>query len=330
MVRVLGGRYQLVEALATGGMGTVWVAQDAVLSRRVAVKILRTDLAADPNFRERFRREAVAAGALSHPGIVAVFDAGEDHGVVYLVMEFIDGPSLRQQLDQRGPPTWPVAARITHDIALALAAAHAHGVVHRDIKPANILLASGALPKVADFGIAKTAGVSADLTHSGMVVGSARYLAPEQVHGEPADARTDIYAIGLLLYELLTGRLPFHGETETQIALARLTTAPAALPATVPTSLARVVEQCLAVAPSSRYQTANLLAEDLHSALQPPSPPRAVPARPSTRILNAPAAPPRPRRRGRPRHPLYFALLLPALFAVGVVTGYLATQAFVT
>ena len=201
--RVLGGRYQLVEPLARGGMATVWVADDPVLSRRVAVKILRADLAADDGTRARFRHEAIAAARLSHPNIVATYDTGDDDGIAYIVMELVDGPTLRHLIDEqrRRCPSRDVI-RIGKQVADALDAAHRAGLVHRDVKPANVLVPPDGPVKVTDFGIAKAAGGD-DLTRTGTVMGTARYLAPEQVNGRPTDARTDVYALGLLIYEML-------------------------------------------------------------------------------------------------------------------------------
>ena len=222
---MLGGRYQLVSALARGGMATVWVGQDTLLDRRVAVKTLHPELSGDAGLRSRFRHEAVAAARLSSPGIVATYDTGEDDGVGYIVMEFVDGPNLRRVLDERGPLPIADTARIGREVATALDHAHRQGVIHRDVKPANVLVPPGGPVKVTDFGIAKAGG--GELTRTGTVVGTARYLAPEQLRGEPVDARTDIYALGLVLYEMLTGELPFHGDTEMAISLARLSVAPA-------------------------------------------------------------------------------------------------------
>ncbi len=221
--RVLGGRYRLVSPIARGGMATVWVADDPVLSRRVAVKILREDLAADEGTRARFRHEAVAAARLSHPNIVSTYDTGDDDGIAYIVMELIDGPTLRHLIDEHGGLPVADVIRIGKQVADALDAAHRAGLVHRDVKPANVLVPPAGPVKVTDFGIAKAAG-AADLTRTGTVMGTARYLSPEQVNGRPTDPRTDVYALGLLIYEALCGHPPFGGDTEIATAMARLTT----------------------------------------------------------------------------------------------------------
>ena len=221
--RVLDGRYRLVSPVARGGMATVWVGEDTLLTRRVAVKTLHPELAFDEALRARFRNEAVAAARLADPGIVATYDTGDDEGVGYIVMEFVDGPTLRRVLDARGRLAIVESVRIGREVASALAAAHREGIVHRDVKPANVLVPAVGPVKVTDFGIAKATGDD-DLTRTGAVMGTARYLAPEQVSGEPADARTDVYALGLLLYEMLCGAPPFGGETDVATAMARLTT----------------------------------------------------------------------------------------------------------
>ena len=185
---MLGGRYHLVEPLALGGMASVWIADDPVLSRRVAVKILRDDLASDPATRTRFRNEAIAAARLNHPNVVATYDTGDDGGTAYIVMELIDGPTVRQLLQERGPLPVREVIRIGVQVADALEAAHRAGLVHRDVKPPNVLVPPAGTVKVTDFGIAKAAG-GHDLTRTGTVMGTARYLAPEQVNGRPTDAR---------------------------------------------------------------------------------------------------------------------------------------------
>ena len=183
---MLGGRYHLVEPLARGGMASVWIADDPVLSRRVAVKILRDDLASDPATRTRFRNEAIAAARLNHPNVVATYDTGDDDGTAYIVMELIDGPTVRQLLREHGPLPVREVIRIGIQVADALEAAHRAGIVHRDVKPPNVLVPPAGPVKVTDFGIAKAVGGD-DLTRTGTVMGTARYLAPEQVNGRPTD-----------------------------------------------------------------------------------------------------------------------------------------------
>ncbi len=264
---ILGGRYRLEAPLARGGMAQVWSGEDVLLARRVAVKTLLPELAVREDIRIRFRREAVAAARLAHPGVVATYDTGEDGGIAYIVMELVDGVDLRALLDERGPLPLDDALRIARAVAGALAHAHRHGIVHRDVKPANVLMGRAGSVKMSDFGIAKTGDVS-DLTGVGTVMGTARYLAPEQVRGEPTDARADVYALGLLVHEMLTGRLPFRGDTEAATALARLSVAPVPLDEDapyVPAGVAAFVARCLALRPAERFPDAAAALERLEA-----------------------------------------------------------------
>ncbi len=265
--RVLGGRYRLVEEVARGGMAQVWVAEDPILRRRVAVKILDPTLADDGHVRQRFRHEAIAAARLTHPGIVATYDTGEDDGVAYIVMELVDGATLRRLLDARGRLPVGEVADIGAQVADALEHAHSRGLVHRDVKPGNVLVERDGRVKVTDFGIAKAAGTS-ELTRAGAVVGTARYLAPEQVEGGPVDARTDVYALGLVLYEMLCGQTPFNGDNEIANAVARLRADPVPISITrpeVPRAVQDVVARALARAPGDRPSSAG----EVRDALAP-------------------------------------------------------------
>ena len=239
-------------------MAAVWEAEDKVLTRRVAIKVLHPHLAGDDGFRTRFRREAVAAARLAHPHIVTTYDTGRDAEVAYIVMELVEGTTLARLLKSSGPLPVAKAIDVAVQVADALACAHAHGVVHRDVKPANILLRQDGHVKVADFGIAK-AGAGNDLTRTGVVMGTAKYLSPEQVSGCPAEASSDIYALGIVLYEMLCGAPPFVGDTELSTAVARLTAAPGSLRERredVPRSLEAVVLRSLARDPVARFQSA--------------------------------------------------------------------------
>ena len=219
----VGGRYQLEEPIASGGAAIVWRAFDENLSRSVAVKLLHPHHATDPTVVERFERESRAAAQLNHPNAVRIYDTGREDDLVYLVMEHVDGPSLREVLRDRRRLEPMVVAAIGEQVAAALGEAHAHGLVHRDVKPANILLASDGTVKVTDFGIAKAlSGADATLTSPGTVVGTAAYVAPEQLEDASVDARADIYALGVVLYECLTGRPAFSGDTPTATAAMRL------------------------------------------------------------------------------------------------------------
>lgn len=259
---VLAGRYVLEEHIATGGMAAVWRAHDEVLARTVAIKILHQDLSRHATIRERFRREAVAAAKLVHPGIVSLFDTGVDGGRVYLVIEYIQGQTLAQ-VTQDEPLDPGEAARIGARVASALGHAHTRGIVHRDIKPANILLADGgaglsAGVKVTDFGIAKAARDST-LTATGRVMGTAAYVAPEQLRGQATDARTDLYSLGLVLYEAVTGHRAFVGDDPVAVGQARLGARalhPRRLRADVPRGLDDAIAMMTAPDPDDRPSSA--------------------------------------------------------------------------
>ena len=293
--RVLAGRYRLVAHIARGGMAEVWEGYDEVLSRPVAVKVLQAHLAADGIFLERFRREAVTAARLAHPGIVATFDTGLDQGTAFIVMELVRGRNLRQWLDEFGRlEPWQSVA-VARQVADALSYAHQAGLVHRDIKPANILLVEdewGALRvKVTDFGIAK-AGMEAgaDLTRTGMVLGTPKYLSPEQIRGTDPDPRADLYSLGVVLFEMLVGTPPYVGETDMATALAHLgdkVPKPSSSVRGIPGGLDRVVVDLLAKSPDRRVSSAMELRRRL-DALGPLAPPAG--GRPSRR--RAPEPPP--------------------------------------
>jgi serine/threonine-protein kinase len=272
--RLLHGRYRLGSLLASGGLAQVWEGTDEVLQRRVAVKVLHPHLAADETFVARFRHEAVAAARLAHPGIVAIYDTCSDQGVEAIVMELVQGRTLRDRIDDPTPIDPWQAAGLAAQVAEALEAAHRGGLVHRDIKPANILLCGDGRVKVADFGIAK-AVADADLTQPGLMVGTAKYLAPEQVRGEPVDARTDIYSLGVVLYEMLCGRPPFAADTDASTALARLhrdPLRPRQVRANVPRALEEVVGKAMAREPDQRYASASDLRAALLAGGAPASP----------------------------------------------------------
>ncbi len=254
----LADRYELEAPIATGGMARVWRAKDLVLGRAVAVKVLHAHLATDRGFLLRFRREAVAAARLSHRSIVAIYDTVSDAGLEAIVMELIEGRTLRALLDEAGSVDAGDAIEIGAQISEALAVAHTAGVVHRDIKPSNILLCADRRVMVTDFGIAK-AGEDTDLTVTGTLLGTAKYLSPEQVAGDAVDPRSDLYSLGVVLYEALAGVPPFVADTDAATALARLHTAPPSLADARPDlhpGLVEVIDRLLARTPSERFQRA--------------------------------------------------------------------------
>lgn len=271
----LGDRYDLGQVIGRGGMAEVFEATDTRLNRRVAVKVLRGELAKDPMFLERFRREAQSAAGLNHPNIVAVYDTGEDIvndiTIPYIVMEFVDGITLREMLNN-GPRILPERGlEIVAGVLAALDYAHRHGIIHRDIKPANVMINSHGDAKVMDFGIARAVSDAAtSVTATSAVMGTAQYLSPEQARGEVVDARSDIYSAGCVLYELLIGTPPFNGETPVSIAYQHVNEAPKApslLDPSIPLSLDAIVLHSLAKNPSARYQTAAEMRADVERAI---------------------------------------------------------------
>jgi serine/threonine-protein kinase len=264
---LLGGRYKLGEMIGTGGMADVYVAEDTRLARQVAVKVLRSDLARDPSFVARFRKEALAAAGLNHPGIVAVYDSGEEPAP-YIVMELISGHTLRELIHKGERVPLKRALEIGEGILAALEYSHHSGIVHRDIKPANIMITDHGDVKVMDFGIARAlADLGATLTSTWNVVGTAQYLSPEQALGEVADLRSDIYSTGCLLYEVLTGKPPFSGETPVSIAYQHVSgvlVAPSKIVPELPAGIDTLLTVALAKNPDDRYQTAGLMLDDLY------------------------------------------------------------------
>ena len=265
--QLLGGRYKLGEMIGTGGMADVYVAEDTRLARQVAVKVLRSDLARDPSFVARFRKEALAAAALNHPGIVAVYDSGEEPAP-YIVMELISGHTLRELIHKGERVPLKRALEIGEGILAALEYSHQAGIVHRDIKPANIMITDHGDVNMMDFGIARAlADLGATLTNTWNVVGTAQYLSPEQALGEVADLRSDIYSTGCLLYEVLTGKPPFTGETPVSIAYQHVSgvlVAPSSIVAELPEGIDTLLTVALAKNPDDRYQSAGLMLDDLY------------------------------------------------------------------
>ena len=336
--RLLGDRYELLVVLASGGMGRVWRARDTLLERPVAVKVLRSEYSGDATFRARFRAEAQHTAALLHPNIASVFDYGEleqdGERLAYLVMELVEGESLADLLERVGRLDPGRTLDVVRQTAAALATAHAAGVVHRDVKPGNVLVGTDGVVKITDFGIAWTAS-SVALTGTGQVVGTAHYLSPEQAGGGKATPASDVYALGAVAYECLTGRRAFDGENSVQIAVKQMREEPVPLPADVPAGVRALVERAMAKDPAARFPDGAAFrdaadAVDLTAGTSPirvtgrtgtavmplPPVPGAVGERP------APVAAGRPARRWRGLVPLAVGMLI-ALVGVGVVLGLL-------
>jgi serine/threonine-protein kinase len=349
-IRRLGERYELGEVIGRGGMAEVFEGRDLRLQRRVAVKILRPDLARDPSFQARFRREAQSAASLNHPNIVAVYDTGEDvlgdaegqtgSVVPYIVMEYVDGMTLRQLLASGRRLLPERALEITGGVLAALDYSHRHGIVHRDIKPANVMLTRGGEVKVMDFGIARAlADAGQTMTQQSAVLGTAHYLSPEQARGEVVDSRSDLYSTGCLLYELLSGRPPFTGESPVSIAYQHVSeqpVPPSQLDPAVTPAIDAIVLKALAKAPADRYQTAAEMRADLERAIAGMPVTAPVPIVGSeTAVLNpvvpvaaVNAVPPTQEKSAR--SPLFWVLLTLGIVAVGVAALLIGKAVFGT
>ncbi|HEY7874326.1 MAG TPA: Stk1 family PASTA domain-containing Ser/Thr kinase [Actinomycetota bacterium] len=270
--RTYGGRYTVIERVGTGGMAEVYRARDELLGREVALKVLHARFSQDRAFVERFKREAQAAANLNHPNIVSLFDYGADDGAYFIVMELIEGRSLSDILLDEGPLMPERAAEIASDVAKALARAHTGGLVHRDIKPSNIMITSSGQTKVTDFGIARALGSDGDqtMTQTGMVIGTAAYFSPEQAQGNPVDARSDVYALGVVLYEMIAGRAPFTGETPLAVAYKHVRedpVPPSGVNPEVPKALDAITMKALAKNPDNRFSSATEMQADLERFL---------------------------------------------------------------
>lgn len=267
----INDRYEIIKTLGEGGMANVYLAHDSILDREVAVKILRGDLASDPKFVRRFQREALSASSLSHPNIVEVYDVGEDDGQYYIVMEYCPGKTLKQLLKRRGNLTITEVIDIMLQITDGMAHAHDAYIIHRDIKPQNIIILENGIIKITDFGIAMALN-STQLTQTNSVMGSVHYLPPEQASGKGSTIRSDIYSMGILMYELLTGDVPYRGENAVEIALKHLKEP---LPSIrkylpgIPQSIENVILKSTAKNPKNRYKDAREMYEDIKTALSP-------------------------------------------------------------
>ncbi|WP_245993597.1 Stk1 family PASTA domain-containing Ser/Thr kinase [Flaviflexus salsibiostraticola] len=307
--RMLADRYEVGRLIGRGGMAQVYIAYDTRLSRTVAIKILRSDMAADETFLARFRREAQSSAALNHPSIVAVYDTGEEeidtrHGLVtlpFIVMEYVNGQTVRDLLADGDPIPIDEAAHVAAGVLSALEYSHREGIIHRDIKPGNIMLTPDGSVKVMDFGIARAmADAHSSVTQTNTVVGTAQYLSPEQARGEVVDTRSDLYSAGCLLYEMLTGKPPFTGDTAISVAYQHVSEAPvppSSVTADIPDTIDRVVLKALAKDREDRYQTAAAFRRDLLSAVRgqqvtaPATSAYAVPAAAATALMGTAAIP---------------------------------------
>lgn len=272
MAKVFGNRYEIGEMIGTGGMADVYIGDDRRLSRKVAVKVLRSDLARDPSFIARFRKEALAAAGLNHPGIVAVYDSGEEGQNSYIVMELVNGHTLREILQGSTPLTVERSLEIIEGVLTALSYSHENGIIHRDVKPGNIMLTDSGDVKVMDFGIARAMDdIGATMTSTWNVVGTAQYLSPEQATGEACDLRSDIYSVGCLLYELVTGRPPFTGDTPVAIAYQHVSSdfpIPSAVNPELDENIDKIITVALAKNPNDRYQSAAMMLSDIRRAMK--------------------------------------------------------------
>ena len=280
---VFNGRYELLRRIARGGMADVYLARDSSLDRQVAVKVLFPEFANDPSFVERFRREAKAAANLNHPNIVGIFDWGQEQGTYYIVMEYVVGRSMADVLRSTGPLSPDRAAEIAADVAEALGSAHSAGLVHRDVKLGNVIVSDDGQVKVADFGIATALSrrTGDNLTQIGSVMGTATYFSPEQAQGKALDGRSDLYSLGVVLYEMIVGKPPFAADTSTAVAVKHVQerpVSPSARGVAIAASLEAIILKLLAKNPVNRYPKAEDLRADLQRYLDGA---HSIPARPS-------------------------------------------------
>jgi serine/threonine-protein kinase len=317
---VLSDRYEVEELVGTGGMSSVFRAHDRLLDRKVALKVLHQQYSEDEEYIERFRREARAVAALSHPNIVTVIDRGEHDGRQFIVFEYIDGENLKALIQRRGPAPVPTALELAMQIARGLSFAHQQGLVHRDVKPQNILLNGDGQAKVTDFGIARSLDVQHGMTQTGTVLGTSDYIAPEQAQGQRVDEHTDVYSLGVVLYEMLTNEVPFPGENFVAVAMRHINEEPPPIRDKRPDVSPRLeaaVQRAMAKRPEDRFQTMADFCRELEADL----------AEAQGATMVAPALPGRahaPRRRGANPWPIILALL--TLIAIGGVIAYVATR----
>jgi eukaryotic-like serine/threonine-protein kinase len=338
-------RYRLERRIGAGGMADVYLAEDETLHRRVAIKILADRYTQDDGFVERFRREATAAAGLNHPNIVSIYDRGEAEGTYYIAMEYIEGPTLKEEITSRAPLPEAEAVGYAQQALQALEFAHRRGVIHRDIKPHNMMVTPDGLLKVTDFGIARAAN-QVEMTEAGSIVGTAQYLSPEQARGQNVGPQSDIYSLGVVLYELLTGEVPFSGSSAVEIAMKQVNEQP--VPPShknrlISPALEKVVLRALAKDSALRFHSAREMADELervrrglgvsHDTQQATAVIGAYAAAEATRVMGAPTAertavmpPQQPPRSGQPQRSALPWILVALLLVASVVVGYVVYQ----
>jgi predicted Ser/Thr protein kinase len=314
-------RYELEELVGTGGMSSVYRAHDRLLERTVALKVLHHQYTGDEEYVERFRREARSVATLSHPNIVTVIDRGEHEGRQFIVFEFVEGENLKRLIERRGPAPVTTALELAMQIARGLSFAHQQGLIHRDVKPQNVLMNGDGQAKVTDFGIARSLDVKHGMTQTGTVLGTSDYIAPEQAQGQRVDEHTDVYSLGVVLYEMLLNEVPFPGENFVAVAMRHINEEPPSIREKrpdVPPRGEAAVHRAMAKDPQARFQTMAEFCQELEACLAEEQGTQVV--APAVRSRNAPRA----RRRGMSPWPLILVLL--ALIATGAIVAYLVVH----
>jgi serine/threonine-protein kinase len=315
---VIADRYELEELVGSGGMSSVFKARDRLLDRHVALKVLHQHYAEDGEYVERFRREARAVAQLSHPNIVTVIDRGESEGRQFIVFEYVDGENLKEVLEENGPLPVRDALELALGVSRGLAFAHDHGLIHRDVKPQNVLLNGDGRPKVTDFGIARSLDIEHGVTQTGTVLGTSNYIAPEQASGGRVDAQTDVYGLGVLLFELLTAEVPFEGDNFVAVAMRHINEPPPSVlerRGDVPPRVAAAVDRALAKDPRRRFPSMDAFAAELEACIAELN----AGTDPNATLVVTPQRRVRPQRARRRASPWPLLLALLALLALGVI-----------